>query len=224
MSNGMNKVTLFGNLGVDPELRRTPSGASVLKVRLATNRSWINRDGVREEDTQWHNVAVFGNRGEGLARVLRKGSYLLVEGRLHTSSYEKDGSRRYYTEIHAENVILGGRGGRQPDPVDDQGIDADGRAAADAWADAHVRPSAARSQPSDRPDAEAQMTLEERPVTAEQPDGTGAVEHSDSEALEPPASEPKPRRRDGGSGAPEATLPPPRRKTRSPGGAPAVAA
>src|SRR5262245_33328631 len=146
MSTGMNKVTLFGNLGVDPELRRTPSGASVLKVRLATNRTWMNKDGVREEDTQWHNVAIFGQRGEGLARVLRKGSYLLVEGRLHTSSYEKDGSRRYYTEIHAEDVILGGRGGRrpEPDPVESHAIDVEAGAAADAWVDAHVRLTAAR--------------------------------------------------------------------------------
>jgi single-strand DNA-binding protein len=109
MSDGLNRVTLFGNLGVDPELRTLPSGRSLLKMRLATNESWINKEGVREERTEWHHVVMWGPRAEGLARILRKGSFLLVEGQIRTTSYEKDGEKRYFTDIHADNIVLGGR-------------------------------------------------------------------------------------------------------------------
>lgn len=223
MSNGMNRVTLFGNLGADPELRKTPTGVSVLKVRMATTRSWLSKEGVREEDTQWHHVAIFGNRGEGLARILRKGSYLLVEGRLHTSSYEKDGSRRYRTEIHAEDVVLGGRGGHRPDAADDHELDGEADAAGDAWADANARPlHAPPPRPSDPHGPELQMSLEARTAPADEP--TGKADRHDPEIFEAPPEAPKPGRGDGGNGAAEAPLPPARRKGRAPAGVPAAAA
>lgn len=239
MNDGMNRVMLFGNLGAAPELRRTPSGASVLKLRLATNRSWVTKDGIREEDTQWHNVAVFGRRGEGLARVLRKGSFLLVEGRLQTHRYEKDGARRYYTEIVAENVVLGGRGGRNPDTEEPFEAEAEASSAADAWADANARPSqpddddlSARPSrpgdagPSDHPEAEPAL-----PGDDAGPDGgpsseerRGSEERRDPEVFDPVPLDPKPRRGGDGTGSAEATLPPPRKRTRAPAGAPALAA
>lgn len=110
MSEGINRVMLLGNLGADPELRNTQSGNAVLNIRLATTESYLDKDKVRRERTDWHSVVVFGKRAEGLAKILRKGSSILVEGSLHTSSYEKDGQTRYKTEVMGKNVVLtGGR-------------------------------------------------------------------------------------------------------------------
>jgi single-strand DNA-binding protein len=113
MAEGMNRVTLLGNLGADPELRYTQGGAAVLNLRVATTESYLDRDGERKERTDWHNVVVWGKRAEGLSRILQKGSCVLVEGSLRTSSFEaKDGSgKRYRTEINARNIVLPGRGG-----------------------------------------------------------------------------------------------------------------
>jgi single-strand DNA-binding protein len=137
MNQGYNRVTLFGNLGGDPELRRLQSGKALLRMRLATNTSWLNKEGVREERTEWHTVLVWGGRAEGLARILKRGSFLLVEGTLRTHSYEKDGEKRYATEVHADDVILGGR--RRPtDPADGYGeSEGDADTCSDAHADAH---------------------------------------------------------------------------------------
>jgi single-strand DNA-binding protein len=111
LSDGINRVTLLGNLGADPELRQTQGGA-VLNLRLATTETWIDKDKEKRERTDWHSVTLWGKRGEALAAILRKGSQLLVEGRLSTSSYEKDGQKRYKTEIVASNVVLcGGKPG-----------------------------------------------------------------------------------------------------------------
>ena len=108
MSEGLNRVHLLGNLGADPELRQTQGGA-VLNLRLATTETWIDKDSrEKKERTDWHSVTLWGKRGEALASILRKGSQLLVEGRLSTSSYEKDGQKRYKTEVVATNVVLVG--------------------------------------------------------------------------------------------------------------------
>ena len=107
MSDGINRVTLLGNLGADPELRQTNSGA-VLNLRLATTETWIDKNKEKQERTDWHSVTLWGKRGEALAGILRKGSQLLVEGRLSTSSYEKDGQKRYKTEVVATNIVLVG--------------------------------------------------------------------------------------------------------------------
>lgn len=112
MAEGLNRVMLLGNLGADPELRMTPSGQAVLKLRLATSESYLDRNRVRQERTEWHSVVVWGKRAEALSKILTKGTRLFVEGGLRTSSYDdKDGNKRYRTEIVASNVILGGGGG-----------------------------------------------------------------------------------------------------------------
>jgi single-strand DNA-binding protein len=112
MAEGLNRVTLLGNLGADPELRVTPGGQAVLKLRLATNESYLDRNNVRQERTEWHRVTVWGRRAEALGKILQKGDSLLIEGRLQTSSYEKNGEKRYSTEVVANNIVLpgGGRG------------------------------------------------------------------------------------------------------------------
>ncbi len=111
MSDGMNKVILLGNLGADPELRYTSSGVAVLNMRLATNERFTDKNRDVQQRTEWHYVVVWGNRAEALARLLVKGQGLLVEGGLRTSSYEKDGQKRYKTEVHARDVVLTGKRG-----------------------------------------------------------------------------------------------------------------
>src|SRR5215203_2472361 len=118
MSEGLNRVMLLGNLGADPELRFTQGGQAVLNMRLATTESYLDKDKVRRERTDWHNVVVWGKRGEALAKILAKGSSLFVEGSLRTSSYDdREGNKRYKTEIVANNILLtGGRSrGGAPD-------------------------------------------------------------------------------------------------------------
>jgi single-strand DNA-binding protein len=106
MSEGMNRVTLLGNLGAEPELRYTAAGQAVLHLRLATNESWLDKNRERQERVEWHEVVVWGARGEALAKILSKGSCILVEGGLRTHSYEKDGVKRYRTEVVAREVCL----------------------------------------------------------------------------------------------------------------------
>src|SRR6516165_1330814 len=110
MAEGLNRVMLLGNLGADPELRVTPGGQAVLKLRLATNATYLDRNSVRQERTEWHRVTVGGRRAEALGKILQKGDLLFVEGRLQTSSYEKNGEKRYSTEVVANNIVLPGRG------------------------------------------------------------------------------------------------------------------
>ena len=112
MSDGMNKAYLLGNLGADPDLRYTQGGQAVLSMRLATTETYLDKDKVKRERTDWHNVVCFGPRAEGLAKHLRKGSRILVEGSLRTSSYEaKDGGKRYKTEVLVQNVVFAGGNG-----------------------------------------------------------------------------------------------------------------
>jgi len=110
MAEGLNRVMLLGNLGADPELKMTQGGQAVLKLRLATTETYLDRNNTRQERTEWHSVTLWGKRGEALAKFLAKGERIFVEGSLRTSSYEKDGEKRYRTEINATNVILAGRG------------------------------------------------------------------------------------------------------------------
>ena len=113
MAEGLNRVMLLGNLGADPELRMTNSGQAVLKMRLATSESYLDRNKVRQERTEWHSVVVWGKRAEALSKILSKGSRIFVEGGLRTSSYDdKEGHKRYRTEVVANNIILSGGGGR----------------------------------------------------------------------------------------------------------------
>jgi single-strand DNA-binding protein len=113
MSEGLNRVILIGNLGQDPELRFTQSNQGVLSLRMATTESYFdNTTKERKERTEWHSVVVWGKRGEALNKILSKGSRICVEGRLQTRSWEdKQGGKRYSTEVVANNLILlGGRG------------------------------------------------------------------------------------------------------------------
>lgn len=109
MSDGMNKVILLGNIGADPELRFTGSGIAVLNFRMATNESYVDRNKELQERTEWHTVVIWGARAEALAKILSRGACVLVEGGLRTSSYEKDGTKRYKTEVHAREICLTGR-------------------------------------------------------------------------------------------------------------------
>lgn len=110
MAEGLNKVMLLGNLGADPELKMTQGGQAVLKLRLATTETYLDKNQTRQERTEWHSVTLWGKRGEALAKFLTKGERIFVEGSLRTSSYEKNGEKRYSTEINATNIILAGRG------------------------------------------------------------------------------------------------------------------
>jgi len=113
MAEGLNRVILIGNLGQDPELRFTQSNMGVLSLRMATTESYFDTNTKeRKERTEWHTVVVWGKRGEALNKILSKGSRLCIEGRLQTRSWEdKQGNKRYSTEVNAQNVILlGGRG------------------------------------------------------------------------------------------------------------------
>jgi len=112
MAEGLNRVMLLGNLGADPELRVTSGGQSVLKLRLATSETYLDKNRVRQERTEWHSVVVWGKRAEALGKFLTKGSRLFIEGGLRTSSYDdKEGNKKYRTEIVASNIILSGSGG-----------------------------------------------------------------------------------------------------------------
>lgn len=107
MADGMNKVLLLGNLAADPELKFTQGGMAVLNMRLVTNTSYVGRDNERKEQVEYHTVKVWGKRAEGLNKILAKGKKLLVEGKLTTRSWEdKNGGKRYATEINADNVLL----------------------------------------------------------------------------------------------------------------------
>lgn len=105
----LNKALIIGNLTRDPELRALPSGVQVCSFSLATNRVWNDKDGKRQESTDYHNIVVFGKQGQNVAQYLKKGSSALVEGRIQTRSWEKDGAKQYRTEIVADRVQFGPR-------------------------------------------------------------------------------------------------------------------
>ncbi|RMH00127.1 MAG: single-stranded DNA-binding protein [Deltaproteobacteria bacterium] len=112
---GVNKVFLLGNLGRDPELRFTSNNTPVCQLNVATTRSYTDRGGQQQSQTEWHRVVVWGQQGERCAQYLSKGRQVFVEGRLQTRSYQdRDGNKRYVTEVVADNVqfLGGGRGGR----------------------------------------------------------------------------------------------------------------
>ncbi len=113
----LNKVLLIGNLGSDPELRHTPGGQAVASFRLATNESFGGRDGTpQQERTEWHRIVAWGRLAEICNEYLRKGRQVYLEGRIQTRQWQdKDGNKRYTTEIVALNMMmLGGRGEGAP--------------------------------------------------------------------------------------------------------------
>ena len=115
MARGVNKVILVGNLGNDPEMKYSQSGMAICTLSLATTSVRKDRDGNTQERTEWHRVVFFGKLAEIAGEYLRKGSQCYVEGRLQTREWEKDGVKRYTTEIVVDMngtlQLLGGRGG-----------------------------------------------------------------------------------------------------------------
>lgn len=110
----LNKVMLIGRLGADPELRYTQSGAAVASFNLATNETWNDSAGKKQEKTEWHRIVVWGKQAENCAKYLKKGRQAYVEGRLATRDWEdRDGNKRQTTEITAQTVqfIDGGGSG-----------------------------------------------------------------------------------------------------------------
>jgi single-strand DNA-binding protein len=113
----VNKVILVGNLGRDAELRYTPGGAAVATLNLATTEVWNDKGGQRQEKTEWHRIVLWGKQAESLQEYLTKGKQIYVEGRLQTRQWDdKEGNKRYTTEIKADRITLlgscggGGRG------------------------------------------------------------------------------------------------------------------
>lgn len=108
----VNKVILVGNLGKDPEVRFTPSGRAVAKFSLATTDSWTDQESGRQERTEWHNIVVWGKQAENCGQYLAKGRQVYIEGAIRSRSYDdKDGNKRYITEIVAQRVQFLGSGG-----------------------------------------------------------------------------------------------------------------
>ena len=125
----VNKVLLLGNLGRDPEVRNTPSGQSVASFTLATSRRWRDKEGQKQEQTEWHNIVVWGKQAEIASQYLTKGKQVFVEGRLQTRSWDDktSGEKKYRTEIICENFQMvgsrgdggGGGGGSRGPAMDD---------------------------------------------------------------------------------------------------------
>ena len=114
----LNKAIIIGNLTRDPELKSIPSGIKVCSFSLATNRTWKDTNGQRQEQTEYHNVVVFGRQAETVAQYMKKGSSMMVEGRMQTRSWDDktSGEKKYRTEIIAEKTQFGPKaGGSQGD-------------------------------------------------------------------------------------------------------------
>ena len=108
----LNKATLIGNLGKDPEVRAIPSGAKVANFSIATTESYTGKDGNKVDKTEWHNIVMWRGLAEVAEKYLRKGSQVYIEGRLQTRSWDdQNGQKRYTTEIVADNMVMLGRPG-----------------------------------------------------------------------------------------------------------------
>ena len=122
MSRSLNKVTLIGNLGKDPEVRTTSNGSKVASFSVATSRVWNDQSGAKQEKTEWHRCVVWNTKGSQLADIVekyvKKGDKIYVEGRIEYRQWQdKDGQTRYTTEINVRELIMlgGGRGGGDAD-------------------------------------------------------------------------------------------------------------
>lgn len=106
----LNKAIIIGNLTKDPELKSLPSGIKVATLSMATNRTWKDKNGVRQEGVDFHNVVVFDRQAENVAQYMKKGSSLMVEGRMQTRSWDaQDGTKKYRTEVVADKIQFGPR-------------------------------------------------------------------------------------------------------------------
>lgn len=119
----LNKVFIIGNLTRDPELKALPSGVNVSSFSIATNRVWKDKNNVRQENTDYHNIVVFGRQADTVSAYLKKGSMAYVEGRLTTRSWDgPDGKKNYRTEIIADTIQFGPRQGGQGGGGNDSGF------------------------------------------------------------------------------------------------------
>ncbi len=107
----VNKVILLGNLGRDPELKYTPSGAAVANFTIATNETWKDKDGQKQEHTEWHRIVVWGKLAEICGEYLHKGRQVYVEGSIRTRTYkDREGNEKSVTEVRADNLVMIGKG------------------------------------------------------------------------------------------------------------------
>jgi single-strand DNA-binding protein len=118
MAGGVNKVILVGNLGADPELRYTASGTAVAKFRIATSENYTDRQGAKQERTEWHRITAWGKLAEICGQYLSKGKMVYIEGKIRSDTWEQDGVKRYSYEIVADTMRMlgGGRGERESEP------------------------------------------------------------------------------------------------------------
>ncbi|MFA6416113.1 MAG: single-stranded DNA-binding protein [Candidatus Paceibacterota bacterium] len=114
----LNKAIIYGNLTRDPERRALPSGASVVNFSVATSRVWKDKSGARQEDTQFHNIVAFAQLADLISQYLRKGSGVLVEGRMQTRSWDSPEGKKYRTEIVADAIQFGPKRDGAPAPAD----------------------------------------------------------------------------------------------------------
>lgn len=116
--SGVNRVTLIGNLGQDPDTRHTPGGQTVCNFTIATNESWVDKTGQKQERVEWHRIVVWGKQADACGKYLSKGRQVYIEGKLQTRKWDdREGVTRYTTEIVAQSVIFlgGGDGARSGD-------------------------------------------------------------------------------------------------------------
>jgi single-strand DNA-binding protein len=123
----LNKALIYGNLTRDPELRAMPSGMNVANFSVATNHIFTDKDGKKQEQTDFHNIVVFGRQADSISQYLKKGSSVFIEGRMQTRSWDdkKTGEKKYRTEVVAERVQFGPRKQTQGDaaPTEDDAWD-----------------------------------------------------------------------------------------------------
>lgn len=160
MARGINKVILIGNVGGDPETRYLPNGNAVTNLTLATSDSWRDKQtGQMQERTEWHRVSFFGKIAEIAGQYLRKGSKVYIEGRLQTREWEKDGVKRYTTEIV---VDMGGTMQMLDGRSDNEG---------------GSRPPAAPRQPQSQPQQQQAPQAQQRPAPSTQYDAQPAPDY-----------------------------------------------
>lgn len=152
MASSLNRAQILGNLTRDPELRQTPSGQSVCSFSLATNRTWKDANGAKQEAAEYHNIVAWGKLAEICSQYLKKGRKTFIEGRLQTRDWEgQDGVRRNRTEIVADNMILLDRPGATPSTSTNESANSDfgGSSFSDA--------PAVQNEPSAAPDDEIKI-------------------------------------------------------------------
>lgn len=121
-ARSLNRATLIGNIGKDPELRKTPQGTSVCTIRLATTETYRNKRGEWQEVTDWHSVVLWDRLAEIASQLLRKSDRIFVEGKIRTRTFEKDGSKKHFTEIIAQNMIILERKNKEHNPQAEEAL------------------------------------------------------------------------------------------------------